>query len=225
MNLAKKKKYQFYETPEQFADSMCDSIFDPYLNKKVRILEPSAGKGALLSAVNRWFNSKSIHCEIAELTAIEYMEDNYKYLQKSFPEASVYNMDFLDYDEYINYFDYVIANPPFCNGQDLRHFMKMYEVCKPGGVIICVMSTGWLVNAGNKFKQFREWLGIQSRGQQLSWLEETRLKEAAKGSGDCLMHRGDEQILMKTYPSDLFRISGASVHTCTLQIKKQTVTF
>lgn len=155
-----KKKFQFFATPDTLAKELCEMTFDPMLNRRVNILEPSAGQGAIIDSILQWFNDEAVNISMNSLTAIEFMDKNYKYLEENYntDEAGMdlLKMDFLKYDEYINYFDYVIANPPFTGGQDIEHFYKMYEVCKPGGIVTSIMSTSWLYNSGKKFQKFRD---------------------------------------------------------------------
>ena len=167
--------------------------------------------------------------DLEELTAIEYMKENYNYLENNYNTDEVgmklMHMDFLKFDEYINYYDYVIGNPPFSKGQDIEHFYKMYEVCKPGGIVTCIMSVSWLHNSQKKFKAFRKWLGIEE-GQ--TWLEEIHRKEAAKGHSDysgnrTTEHGNNEQVLIKTYPAGTFKESGTNVITCIIQIEKNDI--
>jgi hypothetical protein len=68
MNKQDVKKYQFYETPEEVADRVCG-----YIPASARtILEPSAGRGALILAIEeatskRWFRRPKIYyCELCE---------------------------------------------------------------------------------------------------------------------------------------------------------------
>lgn len=222
-----KKKFQFFATPESLAAELCEMTFDPLLNKGVNILEPSAGQGAIIDSILEWFNNKAINISMNSLTAIELMDKNYNHLENNYntDEAgmNLLKMDFLKYDEYINYFDYVIANPPFTGGQDIEHFNKMYEVCKPGGVITSIMSTSWLYNSGKKFQNFRNWIGI---GNDKSLIEEIRRKELSKGHGDCSVTRvsesgNDEQVKINTYPAGTFKESGTNVITCVVQIIKK----
>ena len=52
----------------------------------------------------------------------------------------------------------MIANPPFRNGQDVQHVRHMYDLLKPGGIIITVMSPAWQYRTDRKHVEFRTWL-------------------------------------------------------------------
>ncbi len=224
-----KKRYQYYATSAPLSFEMCELSFDPMENKAVRICEPSAGQGGIIDPMLKWFEEEAVNLQLKEITAIELMPQNINVLKKKYANSHVpikiLENDFLKYDQYINYFDYVIANPPFSNGQDIEHFKKMYEICKPGGVITSILSTGWMYNSGRKFKKFREWIGI---GSDKSHLEQMRTKELSKGRADCVISRVspcgyDEQISITTYPAGTFKESGTNVITCLVNMRKNSI--
>lgn len=223
-----KKKFQFFGTPYALAKELCEMTFDRMSNKRVNILEPSAGQGAIIDAIYEFFDDKYINISLKEITAIEFMKENYMLLDKKYssihPKIKLLEMDFLKYEEYINHFDYVIANPPFTKGQDIEHFYKMYEACKPGGIVTSIMSTSWMHNSNKKHKEFREWLGIKIE----SWSDEINLKSAAKGFANYNSVRvsengNDETVSVKTYEAGMFKESGTNVITCVVQVKKNDV--
>jgi phospholipid N-methyltransferase len=210
-----KKSFQYFETPKKLCDLMCEKVFDPYENKKFKVLEPSAGQGAILNSVLEWFEKESVHLELDSLTAIEYMEENYGILKETFKDNDLVNtiqMDFLKYDEYINYFDVVIANPPFSKGQDVKHFKKMYEVCKPGGYIISIMSTSFLNNSQKIYEEFRKFIG-------LPFDSETRF--ASKGGSVCENENG--QLYIQSFEAGEFKESGTNVHTALICFRKDSI--
>jgi hypothetical protein len=71
------KEYQFFETPQALADKLV-SLAD--INECHSILEPSAGRGALLTAINKVLPGKMIDC-------YELMDLNQSFLKK-IPTAS-----------------------------------------------------------------------------------------------------------------------------------------
>mgnify|MGYP000141474038 CR=1 FL=1 len=225
------KRFQFYATPEDMAYKLVNMTLNPFLNKSVRILEPSAGQGSIIKAIENWHLNEAKHLHIKEVTAVEFMNQNAallkKEIRKYFFPVEVIESDFLKYDQYINYFDYVIANPPFSKGQDIEHFYKMYEVCKPGGTITSIMSVSWLNNTSKKYKDFREWLGI---AKDETWVDKINRKCAGKGlanySGLRITENGNkEKVIIETYEAGAFDESGTSVITCIIQIKKNDVSW
>ncbi|MGH2666083.1 methyltransferase [Flavobacterium sp.] len=211
-----KKTFQYFGTSKKLSDLLCEKVFDPYLNKSLKVCEPSAGQGAIVSAVLEWFEKKSIHCELESITAIEFMAENYQILKENFKENDLVNtihMDFLKYDEYINYYDVVIANPPFSKNQDITHFRKMYEICKPGGYVISIMSNGFLYNSGKVHEEFRKFIGLPSDAQT---------RYAAK-SGGCVCESESGQLFVQTIDSGEFKESGTNVATALICFRKDTI--
>lgn len=217
-----KKDFQWYATSEKLADELCAMTFDPYLNKSVKVLEPSAGQGAILSSIENWFKTNAINIELdpKNFYAVEFMKENFSILEKSW-NINLTCGDFLEYDEFINYYDYIIANPPFSNGQDIKHVQHMYKLLKPGGTLTSVMSVSWLFNTQKKFKSFRKWLGIDDSKMN-------DLKLASRGGssyeGSRFSEHGNiENIKIKTLESGTFKESGTDVITCIVQITKNDI--
>jgi predicted RNA methylase len=216
-----KKTFQYFGTPKKLCKIMCEKAFDPYENKKLKILEPSAGQGAIIDSILEWFEEEAVNTGLDSITAIELMDENYqvlidKYSSKN-PLIKILKMDFLDYDKYINHFDVVIANPPFSKGQDMKHFYKMYEVCKPGGIVVSIMSNGFLYNSTKLYKEFRDFL-------QIPYDSQTRA--AAKGGSTfvrTLKNSGEEVVCVVPFDSGEFKESGTNVHTVMVSIVKNTI--
>ncbi len=229
MNL--KKKFQFFGTSKKMVSELCEKAFDPYMNKSLKVLEPSAGQGAIVEGVLDWFYDEAINVRLDSIHMIEFMPENFQILEQKYKEKHPKNpfdvpikikqMDFLEYDKRIDYFDVVIANPPFSGGQDIQHFYKMYEVCAPTGIVVSIMSTGWLHNSGKKFKEFREWLGLSDR----TWKDKINLNVASGGGSEYFGHKtaltgGDEQVYIKTFEGGEFAESGTNVQTAIIVLKK-----
>src|SRR6266851_2336127 len=111
-----------------------------------KVLEPSAGRGAILKAL-----PQTVHRTAVEL--------NPSMVEIKALAASVHYTDFLLSNGELGGFDRVIANPPFRNGQDVDHVRHMYDLLKPGGVIVTVMSPAWQYRISRKHTEFRAWLG------------------------------------------------------------------
>lgn len=136
-----KKEYQFFATPEELAERLTCEI--PQDTKT--ILEPSAGQGAIIKAINKLRpDIKVFSCELMELNRKQFVGDS-THLEDDFLMLSPKNK-----------FDVVIANPPFAKNQDIEHFYKMVEHATRK--IISIMSTHWLYSNGKKEKAFREFL-------------------------------------------------------------------
>lgn len=116
-------KEEFFPTPEHVADTLISDMalydqFSEYLlsgasERNVRVLEPSAGDGALIDAMlraNPGFNGEIMAIEIDPLRAQLLRE---KYADKEFT-VHVLEDDFMSLDkETIGEFDIALINPPF----------------------------------------------------------------------------------------------------------------
>jgi type I restriction-modification system DNA methylase subunit len=138
-------EYQFFETPQALADKLVSLA---HINECHRILEPSAGRGALLTAINKVLPGKVIDC-------YELMDLNQSFLKK-IPTASFKGADFIKNDG--TSYDRIIANPPFSNNQDIVHIQEMYTLLNPGGCIATISSTHWQHSNNSTEKRFRNWL-------------------------------------------------------------------
>jgi 16S rRNA G966 N2-methylase RsmD len=123
---AYKKKFNFFETPEVLADQMAG--FLDGLGRNARILEPSAGMGALIRAIER---------AMLFLPQIDYCE-----IQEEFAAIlSTYNRvgsDFMQYKPGPVY-DAVIINPPYKNKLAELHVDHAWNCIKPGGWIVALV--------------------------------------------------------------------------------------
>lgn len=140
-----KKEFQFFGTPADLADEL---VALAELEQDSVVLEPSAGQGAIVEAVLR-VNPK------ANVYAVELMDVNSMVLTQK--RITHEKGDFLSIP-LRPVFDRIIANPPFAKNQDIDHVKRMYEVLKPGGRLVSIMSPHWIFAEDNKSKRFREWV-------------------------------------------------------------------
>lgn len=140
-----KKKYQFFATPQALAKNLIDIAG---INKAHRVLEPSAGQGAISNLVR----------EIgAECVVVELMPENAKALTRQ--GYDVINGCFLEQTtEEIGLFDRIVANPPFTKNQDIEHIKKMFSFLSPGGKLVSMASKSWIMGSQKKQIAFRKWL-------------------------------------------------------------------
>lgn len=139
-----KKEYQFFETGSNEADRI---VALAEINESHFILEPSAGQGAIIKAIQRVIPE----CDV---WYYELMDVNITFLRK-IPHAKYLGTDFLKCDRK---FDRIIGNPPFSKNQDIIHIRKMYECLKPGGRLVSIASKHWQMSNNKKETEFREWL-------------------------------------------------------------------
>ena len=79
---------------------------------KLRVLEPSAGRGALASALRP--HVRSVTCVEIDPVNVEYLASH---------GFSVYQEDFLDFDVDDRRFSLAVMNPPFEDGQAEQHVL------------------------------------------------------------------------------------------------------
>jgi hypothetical protein len=136
------KEYQIFETPEELAKKMI-RLAD--IKPSDTILEPSAGRGAILDLIPK--GPKIFACEMFSHNLSILKAKGYK----------VISQDFLTLPNKPRYTK-IIANPPFTKGLDIMHIMKMYEVLQTGGRIVTLASPGWVFNQNKKAQAFRDFL-------------------------------------------------------------------
>jgi len=146
-----KKDYQFFETPDELADKLVRLLDINNWNENTRVLEPSAGKGALIKALYREHGCKW------PVFAIEKMPQNRPSLEAIDRVILSPATDFLSHKPFFE-FTHIIANPPFTKNQDIDHVYKMYEVLKKGGRMVSIISNHYQESVNRKEVAFREWL-------------------------------------------------------------------
>lgn len=125
---------QLFPTPEHVARRM---VALAELVPGQRILEPSAGTGAIID-------------ELPFAAGVVAVEINFDLVHKRLvgllPEpGQVYRGDFLEFtpDALGGPFDRVLMNPPFENGGDLRHIWHAFtNFLAPGGRIVAICANG-----------------------------------------------------------------------------------
>lgn len=152
-----KKQYQFFPTPPDIADYLVE-LAD--IDNTDRVLEPSAGHGAIIDAIRRV-------APTCQITAVELMPECCAVLNtRKDVFVEVIQADFLDYRANMlaiakdtARYDAIIANPPFSKNQDIAHVYAMYDLLKKrGSRLVSVMSTHWERCLGKKEADFRRFL-------------------------------------------------------------------
>jgi predicted RNA methylase len=128
----KKQDFGFFETPAPIADRLVRAAA---IEASHRVLEPSAGRGALLRALATHIPTRKV-----ELTAVELMPDNVRALVAGGWDENVVEADFLLFVE--RPFDRIIMNPPFARQADVDHVRHAYELLAFGGRLVSVVAAG-----------------------------------------------------------------------------------
>jgi hypothetical protein len=134
----------FFPTPDALADYVVGLIDIP---RGAVVLEPSAGRGALVRAVVRAEPSAHVHC-------FELLADNVRCLEQMPREISVTQGDFLAVEPNWSY-DAAVLNPPFAGGADIAHVTHALGFVKKGGALVAIMSAGVLYRQDRAHTAFR----------------------------------------------------------------------
>jgi hypothetical protein len=163
-----KKEFQFFGTPAELADEL---VKYADIKQYHKVLEPSAGQGAIIKAINRVYPKLKIDC-------FELMSINRTFLNK-ISTANLIGEDFLESEVTMSdEFDYdrIVANPPFSKNQDIEHVYLMYDMLKEGGRLVSITSKHWEISSNKKETEFREWLG--EIGAEIISLDEGKFKKS-----------------------------------------------
>lgn len=148
----KKTMEQFF-TPEAVANKMAAMAG---VHAGSRVLEPSAGGGALVRAAL---------ARGADVDAVE--EDEALWAKLVQTETSqrfrAFRCDFIKWtplplvpgDQAVIY-DIVLMNPPFSRGQDMMHVGRAYNMLRPGGTLVAIMSPHWTFANDGISRNFRD---------------------------------------------------------------------
>lgn len=221
-----KKEFQAFYTPDIVASEISKIV--PKTGTP-RVLEPSAGDGALVDAV--LFQNPNAVIDMIEINDLAFNGLLEKYTDKS--QLNFYKADFLGWadhyaqnDEFDPEYDIIVANPPFTKNQDIKHFMAMYDLLKVGGTMSVIMSTGWIRNSTRVPTEFRKWLGMDTKNE--NWVDKINRNLSAAGGGSYQGKRSNgtwgptalDQVDIKTFEAGTFKESGTNVITCVVTIKK-----
>jgi len=129
---------QLFPTPAHLAERMV-TLAD--IQPGNRVLEPSAGTGALIGAMGgQMFGHNP---ERGELLAVEINAQLCAHLESQYPLTNVTNLDFLELQsDDIGTFDRILMNPPFANGSDIKHIRHAVTFLRPAGRLVAICANG-----------------------------------------------------------------------------------
>lgn len=145
----------FFPTPDDLADRLVEKAD---VQPHHMVLEPSAGKGALLDAVRRKFGD----AKLEHYWAIELMPENRKALMDKGYEVFATDFNVLQLGD--KHFDRIIMNPPF--GRAMAHILKAYAALKDGGKLVAIAP------AGVMFRRDRDYQLVRHLAEETGWIEE-----------------------------------------------------
>ena len=154
---------QFFPTPDAIAERLME--FVP-VGIGQRILEPSAGRGNLIKALERTrgvINPVIECCELDPFNRAILERAGYKVIAHDFLTLRT-TMD--------QKYDVILMNPPFNGTEHIKHIEHAYEHLKPGGRIALIgpATLNQSVPAsrrGSQYGQFREWLDSYASWEEL----------------------------------------------------------
>lgn len=123
---------QLFPTPSNIAARMVE-LAD--IQTGERVLEPSAGTGRIIAEL-------PFDCQVVAVEINHSLSQLLKGM-RGFNQLAVFNNDFLNLrPEIFEPFDAIIMNPPFQNGDDIRHIKHALNFLKPGGRLIALCADG-----------------------------------------------------------------------------------
>jgi len=121
---------QLFPTPKTIAEKVIEYAD---IEEGHTVLEPSAGAGSLLDAITTTGTQ-------AKLTAVEINFHLCNRLKERFEDVRY--ADFLSLNGDLGQFDRVVMNPPFKNGEDIKHINHALDHLKPGGRLVAICANG-----------------------------------------------------------------------------------
>ena len=126
--------FQLFQTPAELARRMAATL-DP--KPGARILEPSAGLGRLLDALQPFNPSEVVAVELAADCAGELFRQERE-------GVTIKQRDFLTIEpEEIGTFDAVLMNPPFHMRSDIKHIEHARRFLRPSGRLVALCLAGY----------------------------------------------------------------------------------
>jgi phospholipid N-methyltransferase len=162
----------FFPTPKPVARKL-HAYAD--IKRGMTVLEPSAGNGLLADAIREFNEDNNIHN-----VQIDVIERNYD-LQEilRLKGYNIVSNDFLEFNR--KKYDRIIMNPPFEKGQDIIHVRHAYDLLKPGGRLVAIMSGGIKWGISSDKVEFRTFVDL--RNGMIRELPEGSFKSAFKPTG------------------------------------------
>lgn len=155
----------YFPTPKPIVKQLLDLA---NLSDGMTVLEPSAGQGAIADELKA-IGFEPFCCEILPQN-IKVLKEKNHYLATP---------DFFDLHE-LDLFDRIIMNPPFEKQADIDHVKHAFDLLRPRGLLVSVMSAGVTFRQDRKAAGFRRL--IEENHGEIIELPEDSFKE----SGTCV---------------------------------------
>lgn len=177
----------FFPTPAALADRL---VLLADLRPGFRVLEPSAGKGAIALAVKR-------ACPEAVVGCIELMPDNRAELERQGFQLLGHDFLALSPRDVAGPWDAVVMNPPFGARDDIRHIRHAATFLRPRvGRLVSVASASVMWREDELAAGFRAW--VAERRGRIEALPEGSFLESGTGVRACVVVIPGEPSLTKS---------------------------
>lgn len=140
-----RKESNFYPTPPELW-KQADFLLHFDYEDKIEVLEPSAGRGAILDYLAENFPQ-------ADVTAVEINPMHIPHLAEK--GCNALQKDFLQYSPG-PVFDLVMMNPPF--DDQVRHIMHAYQLLRDGGQVISMAAAGIVENTMGIYREWNDFV-------------------------------------------------------------------
>lgn len=168
----------FFETPPAIAQLVADAAaLDDIPSDGMRVLEPSAGKGAIARALRDALPGDAI------LDTVELSAERATILRAA--GFSVHEGDFLAYTA--EPYDLIAMNPPFAITGDatawITHVRHALTLLRPGGRLIAIVPSGMVHRIDKRHQSFRDLM----RDATVDLLPPDAFKSSGTGVSTCLL--------------------------------------
>lgn len=171
--------FGYYPSPKAVVDRLVELA---ELHPRHKVLEPSAGRGAIAKGVSRI--ARNVWC-------CELLKDNCDALNESrnrgewgLADSIVSNLDFLTTTASpvkLGKFDRVVMNPPFEKQHDILHVLHALTFLRPTGVLVSVMSASVTFRENKTTTSFYETVKAMGGKLTIEKLPENSFRESGTG--------------------------------------------
>ena len=163
--LGRKVGVDYFPTPIPLANRV---VAEADISPGMKVLEPSAGSGRIADAMKR--------AGASNIVTIEPSNQLREILDVKGYKAE--DANFLNFSDGKGSYDRIVMNPPFSGGADVDHVLHAYDLLKPGGKMVAIMSEGSFFRQSKKDEAFREFLDSVGYSEKLP---ESSFKESGTG--------------------------------------------
>lgn len=163
-----KDEFNFFPSPPAVVARLMEMA---KIERGMRVLEPSAGQGALAWACA---------AEGALVDCYEIQQGNAFHIAMAAPHemGRTVTADFLTVVPDPVY-DRVVMNPPFLKQADIKHVTHALKFLRPGGLLVAVMSAGVTFRSDARTSDFREL--VEHCGGRIEALPQNSFKSSGTG--------------------------------------------